>query len=612
MTAVTQSECAVATARQEPAATEPSGFGRIPGVRRWVRPFSVQWIERPGPERSSNPVTWSFVLLGQQHDPRFEWMRADRSTLPSGLVIWLGEGVDESVTADLFATCHTIWKDVRISHLAICHAGAPVGGFARSLSIERRFASVTVLERAPEHDDMAQLRDALERVNAGFSEARFDRQGRRFEPVFSLHRPVNRQSAALDRRDVILVTGGTKGIGAECALRLASRTGAALLLVGRSPAQHVAVAATLRRAEVLGIRCKYLVADTTDATRLTAAVAASDEFGPVTALLHAAGISEPTLFQNVSDDALRRMMAPKTSGLRVAISAAGPALRRIIAFGSILGRMGLKGQAHYAIANAWQTVIAEDYGLMHNNCDVLALEWSIWSGTGMGHRHGSLDHLARFGVDPIALDDGLAAFERLAIGAVGTMMVTSRFGPPTEISLMPDELPMLRFVDYHLVHYPGLELVVESDLSLERYPYLADRRLDGQAVLPSHVALEAMTQAASVLAGGLDAAAIEDVVFKRVIIVPDGGTTRLRIMALVDDSERVEVVLRASDDDFATDCMQATFIAREFSKPVSAASTAAVKFPDITEAARDPRLTGSNISRRRSTDLRTLDDDGVQ
>lgn len=572
MTPVTQSECADPAARPDPAATDPSDIERIPCVRRWVRPFAMEWIERPRPDRPMNPDTWSFVLLGQQYDRSLDWMRAHRPVSPSGLLIWLGEAVDESVTSDLFAACHSIWNDARISHLAICHAGAPVGGFARSLAIEGRFTSVTVIERASEHMDMAQLRDSLQRVGAGFSEVRFDHQGRRFEPVFALHRPIFRRSALLDQHDVVLVTGGTKGIGAECALRLASRSGAALLLAGRSPPQHAAVAATLQRAEALGIRCTYLICDVADATKLTTAVAAADQFGPVTALLHAAGISEPTPFQSISDEALRRMMAAKTTGLRAAIAAGGTSLRRIIAFGSILGRMGLKGQAHYAIANGWQTAIAEDYAREHSSCDVLALEWSIWSGTGMGHRHGSLDRLARFGVDPIALDDGLAAFERLAIeGAVGTMIVTSRFGPPREVSLAPAELPMLRFIERQLIHYPGLELVVEADLSSNADPNLVDHRVDNHAVLPDSVGLEAMTQVASALNGSVDAAFAKDVAFKRRVAVPDGKTTRLKIMALADENARIEVVMRASDDGFATECMNATFLAPELKGSTGAA-----------------------------------------
>jgi len=254
-------------------------------------------------------------------------------------------------------------------------------------------------------------------------------------------------------------------------------------------------------------------------------------------------------------------MAPKTTGFRAAIDAAGPRLRRVISFGSILGRMGLKGETHYAIANAWQSAIAEDLARARPRCSVLSLEWSIWNGAGMGHRLGSLERLARYGVDAIALDDGIDAFERLVQGgATGTLMVTSRFGPPSHVSLDATELPTLRFIDKVRVHYPGLELVVETELSTGRDPYLADHRIDGSAVLPAVVGLEAMAQVASALTGVDPARAIEDAVFRQAVVIPDGGALRIQILALAGEDGRVETAIRTEDDGFATDHMRAAFV----------------------------------------------------
>ena len=39
----------------------------------------------------------------------------------------------------------------------------------------------------------------------------------------------------MDFKDVVLVTGGAKGITAECALEFARKTKAKMVLVGRSP-----------------------------------------------------------------------------------------------------------------------------------------------------------------------------------------------------------------------------------------------------------------------------------------------------------------------------------------------------------------------------------------
>ena len=58
-----------------------------------------------------------------------------------------------------------------------------------------------------------------------------------------------------------------------------------------------------------------------------------------------------------------------------------------------------------------------------------------------------------------------------------------------------------RFLREVAVHYRGIELVCSAALSLATDPYLADYQIDGMPVLPPALALEALAQAASVLAG---------------------------------------------------------------------------------------------------------------
>src|SRR5262249_32246842 len=323
-----------------------------------------------------------------------------------------------------------------------------------------------------------------------------------------------------------------------------------LIFCGRSSPDSDAVAATLERASALGIRCRYVVSDVTDAQTLASGVtAATAELGVVTVLVHAAGINEPHLFQEIDDAELRRVLAPKTDGLLAAVEAAGSRLRLLVTFGSILGRMGLRGETHYALANAWQSKLAEGIARTRPRCRVVSLEWSICNGAGMGYGQGSLERLARYGIDAIALDDGVDAFERLTMGgASGTLIVTSRFGPPSYVSLGSTELPMLRFIDTAILHYPQLELVLETALSLGRAPYLADHRIDGAAVFPGVIGLEAMAQAASALVGKDAPTRIEAIAFRQAIVVPNRGMKRVKILALVVGDDGVEVAIRCEDD----------------------------------------------------------------
>jgi enediyne polyketide synthase len=551
----------LASALAELSALSPEARGdrdRVEGVRPWVRPFAVRWAQA---ERSSTVrvSAWDVLPIQAAPDDRGAIDAiANRPGPPDGLLVWLGAAFDDASTHELFAACRTAWTRSDIVHLAICHAGAPVSAFAQALALEGRFQSVAVVERPTSPDAAGLILDELEAAPPGFSETRLEAPGLRWVPELVRTTPPCRPDAGIGRHDVVLAIGGAKGIGAECALRIGERFGAALILVGRTPANDPAVIATLARAAASGIRCRYVTADVCDEIELTRAVAAASEFGPVTVLLHAAGLNDPAPFDKISDEELRRILAPKTAGLHNAIAAAGARLRRIITFGSILGRIGLHGETHYGIANAWQSVIAARYAREH--CHVLSLEWSVWNGIGMGHRLGSIERLARLGVDALPVDTALDTFEELVRdGAVGTIVVTSRFGLPPHLSGHTPALPLLRFVDNVLLHYPGVELIVETELSRGRDPYLADHRINGITVFPGVLALEAMAQVACALGGWASPTMMEAIAFSQAIVVPDDGTVPIRIMALADDDKGIEVVIRSGEDSFASDRMRATF-----------------------------------------------------
>jgi enediyne polyketide synthase len=571
---------AALTALRELGPTSDDASERVPGVRRWVRTFAVRWAEAGPVPQPGSPTRWSIAVIdGNEADQRLARSLAADSADVDGLLVWLGADADELSAYALLATCQSAARDRRITRVAICHAGAPVSAFARSVAIEGRFHSVGVIERPPRLDTTDEIARELNAAASGFSEVRLSGDGRRVEPQFVTIEPERQPRAVLGDRDVVLVTGGAKGIGAECALRLAARSGAALVLAGRAAPDDDAVAATLGRAKAAGIRCRYVTADVAKDGELAAALSRlAPEIGPITAMVHAAGVNDPIPFESITPAQLAATLGPKTAGLRAAIAAAGPHLRRIVTFGSIIGRIGLKGEAHYALANAWQSAIAEQVARERADCDVLSLEWSIWNGAGMGHRLGSLERLARFGVDAIALDEGIDMFERLVLGgATGTMMVTSRFGPPAYVSLGRAELPLRRFLDTVLLHYPRLELVVETALSRGRDPYLADHQIGTMLVMPAVFSLEAMAEVAGALKPGTTVVAIEAVAFSQVIVVPESGAVRVRIMALAGEGGRVEAVIRAEDDDYAVDRMRATFL---FASAVAQAAVARVAAPN--------------------------------
>ncbi|WP_425695321.1 SDR family NAD(P)-dependent oxidoreductase [Micromonospora sp. DT178] len=190
-----------------------------------------------------------------------------------------------------------------------------------------------------------------------FAEVFYDADGTRRTPTLRVlpFEPA-RTVPALTAQDVLLVTGGGKGITAECALAMAQDSGAKHALLGRSdPAQDAELSANLQRMAQAGLIVEYARADVTDARSVKHAVATlTATLGPVTAVLHGAGRNEPASLVTLETETIARTFAPKVCGLRAVLAAVDPQdLRLLVTLGSSIGRTGLRGEAHYAMANEW-------------------------------------------------------------------------------------------------------------------------------------------------------------------------------------------------------------------------------------------------------------------
>ena len=142
---------------------------------------------------------------------------------------------------------------------------------------------------------------------------------------------------------VVLVTGGSKGIGRGIAQRL-----------------HAAghrVAATYRSGDVpagvLGVQC-----DITDAAQVEAAYAEVEAaLGPVEVLVANAGITRDTLLMRMSDDDWSSVIETNLTGsFRVAKRATRAMMRarfgRMIFISSVVGQLGSAGQVNYSASKA--------------------------------------------------------------------------------------------------------------------------------------------------------------------------------------------------------------------------------------------------------------------
>ncbi|GAA2704371.1 SDR family NAD(P)-dependent oxidoreductase [Micromonospora olivasterospora] len=545
----------------------------VAGVAPWVRPFAVEWTAEPaaGAPGPGGPAgRWQAHPSGPSPGATALAAALERAGLGDGVLLVLaGRDADEPPGEDELAVALTAVQAALDQppggRLVVVQRGRGVAALARTAHLEAADLTTTVVDV-----DLAEP-GAVGRVvadvaaTAGFAESRHDRDGVRRVPVLrALPEAAGDDAPPLGPGDVLLATGGGKGITAECALALARDTGARLVLLGRSdPVTDAELAASLDRMRAFVPTLRYERVDVTDAAAVRATVAdVAATWGHVTAVLHGAGHNEPTPLAKLDVGQLADTLAPKLTGLRTVLDAVDPdRLRLLVTFGSIIGRAGLHGEAHYALANDWLAGLTERFAAGHPACRALCLEWSVWAGIGMGERLSVVEGLRQAGIQPVHTDQGVAVLRRLVADPAtpASLVVAGRVGGLDTVRFARPELPLLRFVERPLVHYPGVELVTEATLGVDSDPYLDDHRLDDNLLFPAVLGLEAMAQVATALRGGR-VVAVENAGFPRPIVVAPGGRTTVRIAALAAGPDAVRVVIRSDETAFAVDHFTATVL----------------------------------------------------
>ena len=348
-----------------------------------------------------------------------------------------------------------------------------------------------------------------------FRELVLDTKGEPREPVMvaSLDRspavepgdpaPGAEPGTRLGPTDVVLISGGiTRDLLA--AARVLADCGARLVLAGRAgPGETAAIDIGLADLREAGADVSYVPADLSDPDEAEAAIASVEQrVGPVTAVVHAAGTGPLRECAALAGDDLGAQIARQADALSNvlgAVSAAG--LRVLVTLGTVRARYGAARNCAPALAASALAEQARRLRPSLPGCRILHADWP-WPGS--SDRIGVAE-LTR--PRPLGLDDATAAeLNRLLLAlladaeAPGRVAMHGRLGEP---AADPDPAPEIRgrFLETTRVYYPGVELVADTTLSLRTDPYLADHHIDGLMVLPLAIALEAMAQAASVLAG---------------------------------------------------------------------------------------------------------------
>lgn len=561
-----------------PVAGPLAAAWQVAGAHDWVLPFTHHWVPADPTGDPPAPLPWE-VDAPSEHP-----LHGALSGLPDpgaaggiGLAVALAGGSHLGAdAANRIAEMMHLASSRKWARLLIVHDGHPAAAaVGRSVCIEQPHTAVTVLDQAA----AASLQDVAGLVTlSGYRELRRDTEGRTWRRVTRRHRRPAENGAdpaepSLRAGEVCLVTGGLAGITSAGAAQLAEATGATLVVLGRTPADSPAVVDSLAGLRV-SLDAHYLQCDVTDATQVAAAVQAARRYGPVCGLVHGAGVNHPQRLAAVTAESLSATLGPKPWGLRTLLDACGDGLRVLLTYGSIIGRRGLAGESEYCVANDWMGVVVEQWAAAHPECRTHALEWSIWSGIGMGVSLGVVDDLQRQGVAAIAPAAGGRALRAVLTDSTApvTVLLMGRCPPAPTLTIEASAPPLLRFAERVPALTPGAEAVIEADIGLATDPYLDDHRIDEIPIVPAVVGFEAIAQALAVAVGERATWSMRDLELRAPIAVTDHHSLTVRIAVAVDgDGERetVSATVRDADDGFGADRIRAVVETRAPSRPAA-------------------------------------------
>jgi len=374
--------------------------------------------------------------------------------------------------------------------------------------------------------------------------------------VYLKPRPVEPAThAVLGSDDVVLITGGARGVTAEVAIAMAEAGQPRLILMGRSPdptgepdwliglnsegdikraivthagpgvspqevqaefdSIHVSreILRNLARISAAGSEVVYTSVDVRDPDAVSASLTPLvKELGPITGLVHGAGVLADRNIEDKSDEDFASVYHTKVGGLRSVLTALAEApLKVMVMFSSSTARFGRRGQVDYAAANEVLNKVAQVEADRRDGCRVVSVNWGPWDGgmvtpalKGMFSEEGieviGLESGAAYLLDEIACD---GPAEVLVLGS-GSQVPTMDPAPAVSTNgTVPDELPT----------------VFERTIRTDTHEFMASHVLDGRAVLPAAMTLEWLAHGALHGNPGLRFVGVDDFrVFKGVLV----------------------------------------------------------------------------------------------
>ncbi len=450
-----------------------------------------------------------------------------------------------------------------------------------TLFLERPDLKVRVIDVAVNADDarLAGKIAAEMATDERFSAVGYDvRMTRRVvdytnsEPVFYQKRDIS-----WSKKDVVVVTGGAKGVTAVCALEFARITKARMILVGRSPVPAGAHDASNEIVQILdkyrqqGLNGHYFQCDVTreaDVIRVLDDV--RRQFGKITGFIHGAGLNSlKRLKQSTAAEAYQESLPKVMGAVNVCRALSDEPLKLIVGITSIIGITGMQGSGWYGLANEILNLYLHQFRQRHPATQVVAIAYSVWDEVGMGAKLGSVDRLFEQGISAIPVAEGVRRFVQLVHNDPGVqqVIVAARLSGLDTWRSRPAIADHFRFLENVRYFMPGVEIMAQARLSVRDDPYLLDHNWRGSLLFPFVFGFEAMAQAVARLTGvgSLERIRADDIILERPIPVSSEYGTTIEIHAQAierdgkDDSRRVKVVIYSEETSFQQPHFSAVF-----------------------------------------------------
>lgn len=375
--------------------------------------------------------------------------------------------------------------------------------------------------------------------------------------------------------DVVLVTGGAKGITYECALDFTRQNNVRLALVGSSDlydkTKNGPILKALDQLYQNKIKAEYFSCNITDKNSVLDMIdCVQEKLGKIKGVIHGAGVNSPAKIGNINPEKAWQEIQVKILGaLYIANALKNNNLKSWLSMSSIIGSTGMPGNAWYAFSNQSLDRFTSLLKKQHLNIATISLAYSVWGETGMGVRMGSHNILSNMGVDAIPTELGVKYFTEFATkrAPIDHIVITSRIGGlDTWRRPNHQKISNYRFLEKIIKFEPGVECRTHVKLSLETDFYLRDHNFDGSFLFPTVFALEGMAQVVAYLLNidCFESVSIENIELQKPIVIEEDVHRTIEITALNEEGV-VKVTISTDITNFQRPVFLAQFKLNEIS-----------------------------------------------